>query len=93
MGIDCVKRAAALCAVGTMIPVSVWASVEASGSGSGEPRKPPRAAFDVCKGKSEGAAVEIVTPRGDTIKATCKKFREQSLVAVPDGGPPAPPQE
>lgn len=91
MGMGCVKRAAAFCAVGAMIPVSVWASVEASGTGG--PRKPPQAAFDVCKGKSEGTTVEIVTPRGDTIKATCKKFRDQSLVAVPDGAPPAPPKE
>ncbi len=87
MGMRGVKRAVALCMVGAMIPAAVWASV--GSSESGEPRKPPQAAFDACQGKSEGTAVEIVTPRGDTIKATCKKFRNQSLVAVPDGPPPS----
>lgn len=48
----------------------------------------PQEAIEACKGKSEGATVEITTPRGDKIKATCK------LVAVPEGGfrgPKAPP--
>lgn len=56
---------------------------------SGERRKPPQAAFDACKDKSEGASVEITTP-GGTLKATCKSFEGQ-LVAVPEGAPTGPP--
>jgi hypothetical protein len=87
MEMGCVKRAVALCAAGAMIPASVWASV--GPPESGEPGKPPQAAFDACQGKSEGTAVEIVTPRGDTIKATCRKFKDGMLVAVPGGPPPS----
>ena len=49
-------------------------------------RRPPQAAFDACKGKSEGAAVEISTPRG-TLKAICRSIGDE-LVAVPEGAPP-----
>jgi hypothetical protein len=70
-----------------MVPASVWASFVLSESGNR--REPPQAAFDACKGKSEGTAVEIATPNGDTIKAICKKFKDR-LVAVPEGAPPPP---
>ncbi len=43
---------------------------------------PPPEAYEACKEKSEGATVEMTTPRGDTIKATCKLINGQ-LVAVP----------
>jgi hypothetical protein len=48
---------------------------------------PPPDAIDACKNKSEGDSVTFTTPRGDSIKATCKKFNGQ-LAAVPDGPPP-----
>lgn len=88
MGIRGMKRAGVLLAAGVMVSAPAWASV---GPNPGERREPPQAAFDVCKGKSEGTAVEIVTPNGSTIKATCKKFKDQ-LVAVPEGAPPPPPK-
>ena len=86
MGIRGMKWVAALCVVNAMGTAPVWASL--GPPESGDRREPPQAAFDVCKGKSEGTAVEIVTPEGGTIKATCKKFKGQ-LVAVPDGPPPS----
>lgn len=89
MKIRGVRLVAALCVAGAVVPVPAGASFGASESGGH--REPPQAAFDVCKGKSEGTAVEIVTPNGSTIKATCKKFKDQ-LVAVPEGAPPPPPK-
>lgn len=67
------------------------AAFGSDGTQQGRPdrRGPPPEAIDACKEKSEGAAVEITTPHGDTIKATCKKIKGQ-LVAVPEGGPPGP---
>jgi hypothetical protein len=72
-----------------MVPASVWASF--GPPESGDRREPPQAAFDACKGKSEGSTVEMVTPNGGTIKAICKMFKDQ-LVAVPEGAPPPPPK-
>lgn len=73
-----------------MIPTMVWASSESQGSLSvGEPRRPPREAFDACKDKSEGTKVVVTTPRGDTMNAICRSFNGE-LVAVPDGPPPSP---
>lgn len=57
------------------------------GQERGGRRTPPPEAFAACKGQSAGTTVEITTPRGDTIKATCKQLDGQ-LVAVPDGPPP-----
>lgn len=85
-----VKRLGALCMCTVLAPASLWASY--GPRESGERREPPQAAFDACTGKSEGAAVEITTPRGDTIKATCKPFKNR-LVAVPEGAPPPPGNE
>lgn len=69
------------------IAVPAWASFglqERSGRTG-----PPQEAIDACKEMSEGITVEIVTPRGDTIKASCKQINGQ-LVAVPDRGIPGP---
>jgi hypothetical protein len=44
----------------------------------------PPEAIEACKEKSEGTSVEIATPRGDKLKATCKQMDGQ-LVAVPEG--------
>jgi hypothetical protein len=48
---------------------------------------PPPEAIEACKNKSEGDSVSFTTPRGDNIKATCKKLNGQ-LAAVPEGPPP-----
>jgi hypothetical protein len=58
-------------------------------------RGPPPEAVEACKNISEGDSVEVSTPRGDTIKATCKKINGE-LAALPDSLPPGmgdPPQE
>lgn len=76
-----------LWAFAILAPASVWASagpMERTGR-----REPPQEAIDACKGKSEGASVEIVTPRGDTIEATCKQINGH-LTALPDKGSPVP---
>lgn len=66
----------------------VTAPVQASLATQGHPGKgPPPEAYEACKEKSEGATVEMTTPRGDTIRAICKLINGQ-LVAVPEGGPP-----
>jgi hypothetical protein len=44
----------------------------------GRPPGPPPEAFKACEGKTPGDAVQIQTPRGDTISATCR------LVAAPE---------
>jgi hypothetical protein len=70
-----------------LVPASVWASTGPQEQGGR--REPPQEALDACTGKSEGTAVEMTTPRGDTIKATCREI-DGRLVAVPAGGAPAP---
>lgn len=69
----------------------VTSPAQASFAAQGRPdsKGPPPEAIAACKEKSEGAAVEITTPRGDTIKSTCKQINGQ-LIAVPEGGPPGP---
>lgn len=61
----------------------------AEGTDGPRPRRgsmsPPAEAIEACKDMNEGAAVEIITPRGDKLKATCKHVDGQ-LVAVPEGG-------
>ena len=37
-----------------------------------EHRGPPKEAFDACKGKKEGDAVETTTPRGDKVSGSCR---------------------
>jgi hypothetical protein len=78
-----VATMAALFALTGIVTAPAWASLAAQGHpGKG----PPPEAYEACKDKSEGTAVEMTTPRGDTIKATCKQINGQ-LVAVPEGGP------
>lgn len=50
-------------------------------------RRPPQEAFTACKGQKEGAAVSIVTPRGDKVSGTCVKHGED-IFARPDQPPP-----
>jgi hypothetical protein len=45
--------------------------------GDGRRPGPPPEAFKACEGKSPGDAVQLQTPRGETITGTCR------LVAVP----------
>ena len=68
-----------------LVPIIAWAASDSNKPPGGR-GKPPQEAFDACKGKSEGDAVEFTTPRGK-LKATCKSMQGQ-LVAVPAGGPP-----
>ena len=41
-------------------------------------RGPPPEAFEACKGKAAGTAVEMKTPRGDSVKGVCR------MVMIPD---------
>jgi hypothetical protein len=81
--------------------ISVARAEETNGPPRPEGRmKPPPEAIAACKGKSEGTAVQFITPRGDTIKGVCKQF-DGILAAMPErppqgkppddarGGPPA----
>ena len=49
-----------------------------------ERRGPPAEAFEACSGMQSGASVSFVSPRGDSLSATCQEIRGQ-LVAVPEG--------
>ncbi len=68
----------------SLLPFSCWASV---GPDCGRPPRPPQQAFDACQNKTSGAAVEMTTPDGKTIKAVCREMGGE-LVAVPEGAPP-----
>lgn len=72
------------------LPGGVWAAQTQEGGGPPEQKghmKPPPEAFAVCKGKSEGDAVQFTTPRGDTLKGVCRQF-EGVLAAMPERGTP-----
>jgi hypothetical protein len=61
-----------------LVPMAGTAGWAFAGSPEGGcPTGPPPEAFKVCEGKNPGDTVQIPTPRGDTISATCR------LVAVP----------
>jgi len=47
---------------------------------------PPQEALDACKGKRDGDAAQLRTPRGDTVSGVCR------LVLVPGDAKNAPPQ-
>lgn len=51
--------------------------------GEGARRRPPPQAFADCRGKTEGAAVQHRTPRGDVVAAVCMQTPE-GLAARPD---------
>ncbi|MFZ6655096.1 hypothetical protein [Undibacterium sp. TJN19] len=53
------------------------------------PREPPPQAYEDCKGKKEGAVVQITTPREGKIAATCTNSAK-GLFARPEH-PPGPP--
>jgi hypothetical protein len=59
------------------------------GPGPGPHRGPPPAAFDACKGKSQGDACEV-TFREHKITGKCEPTRESTLACRPDH-PPGPP--
>lgn len=54
------------------------------------PREPPPQAYEDCKGKKEGAVVQITTPREGKISATCTTS-PKGLFAKPER-PPRPPE-
>jgi len=81
------KKVQIICLLAAIVPNLAWSASD-SQKPSGERRKPPREAFEACKGKSEGTSVEVTTPHG-TLKATCRKMDGQ-LVAVPEAAPPPP---
>jgi len=66
-----------------LVPVSGWAHFAADGEL--RPPEPPQQAIDACLDKSEGAAVEMTSPRGDAMQAVCRQMGSR-LVAVPEGG-------
>jgi hypothetical protein len=75
--------------------VEVWAFDEPAGRGGRI--GPPPEAIEACKDKSEGAKVELTSPRGEKIKASCEQIDGQ-LAAVPEEsfrfrGPKAQPDE
>lgn len=51
----------------------------------GDRMGPPPEALEACKNKSEGTKVEVTTPRGKKISATCREIDGQ-LVAMPEDG-------
>lgn len=84
-----IKKIQILCLFAAIVPNLAWSASD-SQKPPGDRRKPPKEAFEACKGKNEGTAVEVITPHGK-LKAICRKIEGQ-LVAVPEGAPPPPPQ-
>lgn len=76
---------ASVVAAVAVLPLSAWASFEPDGSGRKPPEPPPQA-IEACQGKTEGATVEMTTPRGDTVKGVCRQVGSR-LAAVPERGP------
>jgi hypothetical protein len=83
-------RTLALLALVATIPAAAWAfdgpPNDGGPAGNGKRRTPPPQAYVDCQGKAAGDPVEITTPRGDTIAATCREF-EGKLAAIPDHPP------
>ncbi|MSM41562.1 MAG: hypothetical protein GJT30_18255 [Geobacter sp.] len=88
MVIHTMKRLGIFCLFAALVPcTAVWGdNTDMQQRRGGGHRKPPQEAYDACKGKNEGTAVEVTTPRG-TMKAVCKSMDGQ-MVAVPEGAPP-----
>jgi len=68
----------------TVIAFSCILSMSSFAQPQGPNGGPPPEAIDACVGKSSGDQVSFETPRGDTLKCTCKEIQGQ-LVAVPKG--------
>lgn len=68
----------------SMLSFSLLSSVVSANSKPPRDGKPPKEAFEACVDKSEGEVVEIETPHGHQLEATCKLMEDQ-LVAVPKG--------
>ncbi len=49
-------------------------------------REPPPQAYEVCKTKKKGDVVDIITPRGDKLKANCTES-PKGLFARPEHPP------
>lgn len=62
-----------------LVSLPAWGSL---GPGERE-RRPPREAHIACQGKNEGDSVEVTTPRGNTLKAVCRKLNGE-LAAMPE---------
>lgn len=71
-----------LMAIAALVPVAAWGNFEPEAAGR-RPAGPPPEAYEACAGKEAGVTVHMVTPRGDTMTATCREVRGR-LVAVPD---------
>lgn len=71
---------------------AVWAQDEPPGRRGR--MGPPLEAIQACSDKNEGTVVELITPRGDQLKATCKQVDGQLMAVpndhfrVPKGNPP-----
>jgi hypothetical protein len=70
------NRISVLAAIlGNLLAASAFAQEAAGGGGQGQEghmrREPPPQAYEVCKGRQEGDAVQFTTRRGKEISATC----------------------
>jgi hypothetical protein len=61
----------------TLIALLLCTSAHANPDQQRRPGPPPEA-LEACQGKAAGTAVEMKTPRGDTIKGVCR------MVMIPD---------
>ncbi len=76
-----VKEMAAPLLFAVIASTAAWAVDGPPGGRMG----PPPEAIEACKDKNEGAKVDITTPNGEQIPATCREIGGQ-LVALPGGG-------
>ena len=54
-----------------LILAGLSVSAMAEVTGQQQRREPPPQAFEICKGKSAGDTVQITTPQGQQLSATC----------------------
>ncbi|HWA76691.1 MAG TPA: hypothetical protein VG937_30370 [Polyangiaceae bacterium] len=88
--------ASAACSVASAADTSSATNESAlaeTGANGQRPHRPPQAAFDACKGATEGASCSV-TFRDRTVDGTCRKGPngEDELACVP-AHPPGPPPE
>lgn len=87
-----VKKAPLLTALLLLAGISITPAVLAHGASSPDKRHgPPKEAIEACEGQVEGDQVIFNTPRGDSLKGTCKKVRNR-LIAVPNDPEKRPPK-